>query len=54
MNTYSRSGLYDFIVTSMFVERMEVLDYCQKFEVELTVSTFPDSTNTERSRKLVS
>ena len=39
------------IFTSMFVERMEVLEYCRKFEVEL--STFPDSTNTETSRKLV-
>ena len=37
--------------TSMFVERMEVLEYRQKFEVEL--STFPDSTNTETPRKLV-
>jgi len=35
----------------MFVERMEVLDYRQKFEVEL--STFPDSPNTESPRKLV-
>ena len=35
----------------MFVERMEVLEYCQKFGVKL--STFPDSTNTETSRKLV-
>jgi len=37
----------------MFVERMEVLEYRQKFEVE--VSTFPDSTrtNTETPRKLV-
>jgi len=35
----------------MFVERMEVLEYRQKFEVEL--STFPDSTNTETPRKLV-
>ena len=34
----------------MFVERMEVLEYRQKFEVEL--STFPDSTNTETQRKL--
>jgi len=34
----------------MFVERMEVLEYCQKFEVEL--STFPDSINTETPRKL--
>jgi len=39
------------IFTSMFVERMEVLEYRQKFEVEL--STFPDSTNTETPRKLV-
>ena len=31
---------------------MEVLEYCQKFEVEL--SSFPDSTNTGTSRKLVS
>jgi len=29
---------------------MEVLEYRQKFEVEL--STFPDSTNTETPRKL--
>ena len=36
----------------MFVERMEVLlEYRQKFEVEL--STFSDSTNTETPRKLV-
>jgi len=35
----------------MFVERMEVLEYRQKFEVEL--STFPDSTNTKSPRKLV-
>ena len=35
----------------MFLERMEVLEYRQKFEVEL--STFPDSTNTEMPRKLV-
>jgi len=35
----------------MFVERMEVLEYRQKFEVELSI--FPDSTNTETSRKLV-
>jgi len=34
--------LIDF--TSMFVERMEVSEHRQKFEVEL--STFPDSTNT--------
>ena len=39
------------IFTSMFVERMEVLEYRQKFEVEL--STFPDSTNTTTPRKLV-
>jgi len=37
--------------TSMFVERMEVLECRQKFEVEL--STFLDSTNTETRRKLV-
>jgi len=37
--------------TSMFVERMKVLEYSQKFEVEL--STFPDSSNTESSRGLV-
>jgi len=42
-----RSSTY---ITSMFVERMEVLKYRQKFEVEL--STFPDSTNTETLRKL--
>jgi len=35
----------------MFVERMEVLEYRQKFEVEL--STFPESTSTETPRKLV-
>jgi len=35
----------------MFGERIEVLEYRQKFEVEL--STFPDTTNTETSRKLV-
>ena len=35
----------------MFVERMEVLEYRQKFGVEL--STFPDSTNTKTPRKLV-
>jgi len=35
----------------MFVERMEVLQYRQKFVVEL--STFPDSTNTETPRKLI-
>ena len=35
----------------MFVERMEVLEYRQKFENEL--STFPDSTNTKTPRKLV-
>ena len=35
----------------MFVERMKVLEYRQKLEVEL--STFPDSTNTETPRKLV-
>ena len=39
------------IFTSMFVERMKVLEYRQKFEVE--ISTFPDSTNTETPRKLV-
>jgi len=39
------------IFTSMFVERMEVLEHRQQFEVEL--STFPDSTNTETPRKLV-
>jgi len=37
--------------TSMFVGRMEVLEYRQQFEVVL--STFPDSTNTETPRKLV-
>jgi len=35
----------------MFVERMEVLEYRQKFEVE--PSTFPDATHTETPRKLV-
>ena len=44
-------SLSDQVITSMFVERMEVLEYRQKFEVEL--STFPDSTNTETPRKLV-
>jgi len=39
------------LFTSMFVERMEVLEYRQKFEFEL--STFPDSTNTETPRKLL-
>jgi len=39
------------ISTSMFVERMEVLEYRQEFKVEL--STFPVSTNTETPRKLV-
>ena len=34
----------------MFVERMEALEYCQKFELEL--GSFPDS-NFETSRKLV-
>ena len=37
------------LFTSMFVERMEVLEYRQKFEVEL-ISTF---SMTETSRKLV-
>jgi len=35
----------------MFVERMEELEYRQKFDVEL--STFPDSTNTETPKKMV-
>jgi len=35
----------------MFVERMEVLGYRQKLEVEQ--STFPVSTNTETARQLV-
>jgi len=35
----------------MFLERMEVWEYRQKFEVEL--STFPDSTDTENRGKLV-
>ena len=35
----------------MFVERMELLEYRQKFEVEL--NTFPDSNNIETPRKLV-
>jgi len=39
------------IFTSVFLERMEVLEYRPKFEVEL--STFPESTNTETPRKLV-
>jgi len=33
----------------MFVQRMEVLEYRQNFEVEL--STFPDSTNIETPNK---
>jgi len=37
--------------TSIFVERIEALEYRQKFEVE--PSTFPDSTNTETPRKEV-
>jgi len=36
--------VFFFFFSSMFVERMEVLENCQKFEVEL--STFPYSTNT--------
>jgi len=44
------TGTHHFL-TSMLVERMEVLKFRQKFEVEL--STFPDSTNTGTSRKLV-
>jgi len=39
------------VFTSMFVERMKVLEYRQKIEVGL--STFPDFTNTETPRKLV-
>jgi len=35
----------------MFVERMKVLEYRQKFEVELT--TFPSSTNTGTPTKLI-
>jgi len=38
------------VLFCMSVERIEVLEYCQKFEVEQ--SRFPDSTNTEPSRKL--
>ena len=34
----------------MFLERMEVLEYRQNFEVEQ--STFPDTTNSETPRKL--
>ena len=34
----------------MFLEQIEVLEYRRKLEVEQ--STFPDSTNTETSRKL--
>jgi len=45
------SNLFFAPFTSMFVERMEVLEYRQKFEVEL--STFPDPTNTKTPRKLV-
>jgi len=41
-----------FHFTFMFVERMKVLEYRQKFEVDLT-STFPYSTKIETSRKLV-
>jgi len=36
----------NYLFTSMFVERMEVLEYRQKFGVEL--STFPGSSNTEK------
>jgi len=39
------------LVTSMFIERVEILEYRQKFEGEL--STLTDSTNTETPRKLV-
>jgi len=35
----------------MFVERMELLEYHPKLEVELGI--FPDSTNIETPRKLV-
>ena len=38
------------IFTSMFVQRMQILEYRQKFEVEL--STFPGSINTKTRRKL--
>jgi len=40
-----------FFFTFMSVERVEVLEYSQKFEVDL--STFPDSTITETPRKKV-
>jgi len=43
--------LFFFVFTFMFVERMQVLEYQQKFEVEL--STFPDSTSTKTPRKRV-
>jgi len=43
--------VFFFPFTSIFVERMEVLEYRQKFEVEL--STFRDSTNTKTPRKRV-
>jgi len=45
------AGISLILFTSMFGERMEVLEYRRKFEVEL--STFPDSTNTETPRKVV-
>jgi len=44
----SEKGL---LFTSTFEERMKVLEYCKTLEVELC--TFPDSTNTQTSRKLV-
>ena len=46
-----RSTFQSLVIISMIVERMEVLEYRQKIEVKL--STFSDSTNTETPRKLV-
>jgi len=35
----------------MFEERMEILEYRQKIEVELTINTFPDTTITVKRRE---
>jgi len=45
-----KSTFQSLFIISMVVERMEVLEYRQQFEVKL--STFSDSTNTETPRKL--
>ena len=49
LSGYFVFSLSRFLFTSMFVERMEVLEYRKKFKVEL--STFPDSTKTETPPK---